>query len=368
MDDDVYEGDSFEGVAWYCDSCGTLLNRQYGFSDSYGSWTCTDCGHNNRTTEDDIISENIPRFRCPKCGAGLDNQWYFSDYLYDWSCTECGARLHREYSFDEFDEVVTDDNSGNSNNYVDDNEDVNSDSSDYFYSTAYSSPKSTCVDSYSSNASEYSRSPQSSYEDTHIPIQKRRNWKLRILCVLLLVVATLIVGVYYEIRLLTPVGRASSAMIGKKYETVVKSMEHAGFTNIRVDEIADLPLSRISEDNKVVSVKIGGIEEFRAVAKFPSNFPVVITYHSIEKYPLPISSKDSKGSNYQDIMKVFKEAGFNRISFEVEYDIITGWITDDGEVKAVSVNGDNWFFAGDDYRADAEIVITYHTYRKNKPK
>ena len=35
VDDDVYNGDSFEGIAWYCDSCGALLNRQCGFSDSY---------------------------------------------------------------------------------------------------------------------------------------------------------------------------------------------------------------------------------------------------------------------------------------------------------------------------------------------
>lgn len=55
MDDDIYDGDTFEGVAWYCDNCGALLNRQRGFSDSYGSWQCTNCGHINGTTEDDIV-------------------------------------------------------------------------------------------------------------------------------------------------------------------------------------------------------------------------------------------------------------------------------------------------------------------------
>ena len=54
MDDDVYEGDTYEGVAWYCDECDALLNQQSGFSDSYGTWTCTECGHTNGTTEDDI--------------------------------------------------------------------------------------------------------------------------------------------------------------------------------------------------------------------------------------------------------------------------------------------------------------------------
>ena len=53
MDDDVYDGDTFESVAWFCDNCGALLNRQDGFSDSYGTWTCTECGRENGTTSED---------------------------------------------------------------------------------------------------------------------------------------------------------------------------------------------------------------------------------------------------------------------------------------------------------------------------
>ena len=47
MDDDVYDGDTFKGVAWYCDKCGALLNKQLGFSDSNGSWECKNCGYQN---------------------------------------------------------------------------------------------------------------------------------------------------------------------------------------------------------------------------------------------------------------------------------------------------------------------------------
>ena len=31
MDDDIADGDNFEGVAWFCDNCDALLNRQSGF-------------------------------------------------------------------------------------------------------------------------------------------------------------------------------------------------------------------------------------------------------------------------------------------------------------------------------------------------
>ena len=81
-----------------------------------------------------------------------------------------------------------------------------------------------------------------------------------------------------------------------------------------------------------------------------------------------MSSKEAKGANYKDVVDRFKDAGFENITLEVEYDIITGWMTDDGEVKSVVINDDKKFSSGKEYRADAEIVITYHTYRSNKPK
>lgn len=99
MDDDIFDGDSFEGVAWYCDECGALLNRQTGFSDSYGTWVCTECGHRNGTTESDIVDDE---FTCPKCGSTLNDQNYFYKYLDDWECTSCGAKLHHDYSDDEY--------------------------------------------------------------------------------------------------------------------------------------------------------------------------------------------------------------------------------------------------------------------------
>lgn len=102
MDDDVYNGESFEGVAWCCDSCGALLNRQCGFSDSYGSWTCTECGHHNRISEDDIVSEEQIEFSCPNCGVVLDFQLGFNKYDDDWECSSCGAHLHHSYSDDEY--------------------------------------------------------------------------------------------------------------------------------------------------------------------------------------------------------------------------------------------------------------------------
>ena len=462
MDDDVYNGDSFEGVAWYCDNCGALLNRQSGFSDSYGSWTCTECGHRNGTTESDIISEDPefecpncgvaldfqpgfnrydddwectacgshlhhsyssdqysvveePKHKCPNCGAGLDDQWCFADYQNNWKCTECGAHLHHSYSDDEYtvmkhicpncdapldiqwgfneydddwectecgahlhhdysddeDEEVDSDSSSDD----DDDEDESDDSSDSYSSgCSYSSSSSAPYNSSNnksngySSGQNYSSSHTSSANTYSSKPKKKANWKLRIIGTLFLIVAVIIAAGYYEIKLLIPVGHASTDLVGRDYEYVVDTLKEAGFSSVTSTEIADLPLSKISEENKVDAIKIGFADEFSVTSKYPSNFPVVITYHTLEKYAVPMSSKEAKGANYKDVVDRFKDAGFENITLEVEYDIITGWMTDDGEVKSVVINDDKKFSSGKEYRADAEIVITYHTYRSNKPK
>ena len=364
MDDDIYNGDSFEGVAWYCDKCGALLNRQSGFSDSYGLWICTECGHPNGTTEADVISEE-PEFSCPNCGVALDFQPGFNRYDDDWDCTKCGVHLHHDYSEDEYKEVDSDSFS--------DNDDESDDDSDNYSSVySYSSSSSASYNSFGDQSSGYSsrQNYSSSYASSAIPhsskTKKKANWKLRIIGILFLVVV--ITAGYYEIRLLIPVGHSSVDLIGRDYECVVETLKESGFSRVRTSEITDLPLSKISGENKTDAIKIGFADEFSATPKYPSNFPVVITYHTLEKYAVPMSSKEAKGADYQDVMRRFKDAGFNNIALEVEYDIITGWMTDDGEVKSVVINGDNKFSTGKEYRADAEIVITYHTYRNNKPK
>lgn len=404
MDDDVYNGESFEGVAWYCDSCGSLLNRQCGFSDSYGSWTCTECGYHNRISEDDIVSEEQIEFSCPNCGvvldfqpgfnkydddwecsscgvhlhhsysddeytiikhicpscdAPLDIQWEFDEDDEDWECTECGAHLHHDYYDDEYEEKEgeSSDNSGNSFEY--------SDSENQHYSYSY-----TSSDSAKARTSESHNSDSQVYSDNKVKqkTKKKANWKLRFLGIFFLIVAALIGIGYYEIKLLTPVEFSSTELLGESSAEVVSVFEKAGFSNISTNEIADLSLKDIAEENKVDTVKIGIFEKFTSTSKYPSNFPVVITYHTLEKYSVPMSSKEAKGANYQDVMEKFEEAGFESITLKVEYDIITGWITDDGEVKSVTVNDDGKFASGKEYRADAEVVITYHTYRSNKSK
>lgn len=44
------------GCDWYCDECNAYLNAQPGFTTINNDWTCTECGHVNGTTYDNIVN------------------------------------------------------------------------------------------------------------------------------------------------------------------------------------------------------------------------------------------------------------------------------------------------------------------------
>lgn len=51
-------GDRFPDVDWWCDRCGALLNVQEGFDDSHYVWKCTEYGHKNSISSDNIYDSH----------------------------------------------------------------------------------------------------------------------------------------------------------------------------------------------------------------------------------------------------------------------------------------------------------------------
>lgn len=80
----------------------------------------------------------------------------------------------------------------------------------------------------------------------------------------------------------------------------------------------------------------------------------------------PSASSVQKGRNYVDVIDDFEKKGFINITTEVLDDLITGWLTKDGEVESVSVDGDKNYSADHWYPADVEVIITYHTFPQAK--
>lgn len=80
----------------------------------------------------------------------------------------------------------------------------------------------------------------------------------------------------------------------------------------------------------------------------------------------PISSDDCEGMMYDEVAGQFEAAGFTNIEFEIIEDLITGWLTKDGEVEKVTLDGNDDFYTDDYFEESSAIVISYHTFPQDE--
>lgn len=76
----------------------------------------------------------------------------------------------------------------------------------------------------------------------------------------------------------------------------------------------------------------------------------------------PSGSSAQKGRDYQTVVETFEEKGFTNIQLLELDDLVTGWLTKEGEVEYVTVDGDEDYSADTWYSKDVEVVIAYHTF------
>ena len=81
-----------------------------------------------------------------------------------------------------------------------------------------------------------------------------------------------------------------------------------------------------------------------------------------QKIYVGMEQSNMKGKNYTDVVALLKKQGFTNIKTEAITDLITGWITSNGEVEKVTINGSTDFNEKSAVEADAEIVVFYHTF------
>ena len=77
---------------------------------------------------------------------------------------------------------------------------------------------------------------------------------------------------------------------------------------------------------------------------------------------VPIASSELATQNYESVVEQFKNAGFTNIKTTKMEDLITGWLTEDGSVEKVTINGQEDFESGEAFSNDVPIDIFYHTY------
>lgn len=173
---------------------------------------------------------------------------------------------------------------------------------------------------------------------------------------------------YYDSQKNIEIGVSSASVIGSNYEQVIEELKSRGFTNIYTYPVSDLELKDAELEYTVEGINIHGKDIFESYFEYPYDTRIEITYHVVKNVFIPVSSKAAKKMSFNELEELIREAGFVNINFQVEYDLITGWITEDGLIKSVTINGEDDFEENSEYRPDVEIVITYHTFKKNKPE
>lgn len=397
MDDDVYDGDTYEGVAWYCDSCGALLNKQSGFSDSCGSWTCTECYHTNPINEDEIYESEDDynnRVLCPNCNANIRKQWGYCGYEDDWECTECGSKLHREYSFDDYsvveDEVEEDDkyecpNCGSDlseqsyfNEYEDEwtctecgarlHHDYSSEpyeiiEDDEEDDESYSTPSSGHTDysrtstyTYTTSTSSKSNSSNGYTPKTeHVKKEQKRSdgelFKQRL-------------KAFFFKRKKIRMKYRYDELLGKNVEDVETKLHNLAFNDIKLIPIKDIYVGSSYRVGQVEQIVISGSSYFVEGDMIPYDAEIIITYHVKREITIPFSERELRKLNYVEAGDKLQNLGFTEIYERPIRDLVTGWIKKDGSVEKITIGNVYPFKKNSVFVYDTEILIEYHTFKK----
>ena len=81
------------------------------------------------------------------------------------------------------------------------------------------------------------------------------------------------------------------------------------------------------------------------------------------KIEVPFSSEDAVDNMlYTDAENELTNSGFTNIKAVPVEDLITGWLTKDGEIESISIDGDTDFISGRKYDPGVEVEIQYHTF------
>jgi len=75
-----------------------------------------------------------------------------------------------------------------------------------------------------------------------------------------------------------------------------------------------------------------------------------------------IPNIDYEDKQYTEIINAFINAGFTNVTSENAHDLITGWITKEGTVIDVTINGNTDYRKGSYIEPDAVIIVRYHGF------
>ena len=335
MDDDIYAGDTYEGVAWYCDECGALLNRQSGFSDSYDSWVCTECGHSNGLTEDDIYDSEEDYENSQKRYSEMEPEEFWTGVLKSAVDNFCEgfrkgmmeAREENNADDDDYDDDDDDDDDGDDND--DDDSDDDNDSG------------------YWGNVPVLPESKQAPGDKYHIRAKRAKAF------------------LFHGKRI--ALDKGSTELIGRTVREVSEFFTEQAFTKVKTTALKDIYVDSPHYVGEVERISVKGKTDIQRGERIPYNTPIEIFYHEKREITLPFPIKKLNKKSYINAEDVLEELGFTEIYEHPIYDLKTGWLKHDGTVEKIVIEGRENLRKKDVVPYDVHIVIYYHALKRKHP-
>lgn len=159
---------------------------------------------------------------------------------------------------------------------------------------------------------------------------------------------------------------STAELIGEKVNDVITRLTEAGFNNVKAVSIKDLYVGSDKSVGEVEQVVIGGQSWLNANSMVPYDAEIIVTYHLKKELIFPYSARQVVNKNYQSLVNELFGFGFTEVYTREINDLKTGWITKDGAVKQVFIEGENNFKKGRVFAYDVKIIIEYHTFAKKK--
>ena len=194
----------------------------------------------------------------------------------------------------------------------------------------------------------------------------RWQWLIIVVVAIMISMVVLLIMKMRRRRKMRAIGFDPDDLIGSTYKSVVERLRGAGFTAIATEAIKDLTLHETRKLGEVARVSIEGKTEYTCYSQFPFDAPIVVYYHARQDICPPISSNGCINANYAVVAKRFMDEGFTEIHIEPVPDLINGWITKDGSIKQITIDGKENFCKRTKFAYDANVIIRYHTFKKKK--
>lgn len=168
-----------------------------------------------------------------------------------------------------------------------------------------------------------------------------------------------------------PITEPSKIYIGKNVDDVIAQLLALGFAN--VTKVKTTQKGGVGNPGQVVCIMINGHDGFNRYEWYPVNAVIEVEFYEPEtaeevaaahpsQIRIPDSAKRYLGRTFEGVVEELHAVGFAKIELECQRKAKKGWLSKEGAISKISVNGQTQFEKGEWFAEEAVIRIAYYSY------